>query len=221
MKRINLTKYGFVRWPEEDFNDDGSSFISFRAGKNVIVSKLVSDGQAYLSIASDRCGKGTLPYEVYSKLPYYNEATWLYNGVSVDSLTEADIQTFYEACISYEKAYEDAEASIQYPTIAELTKQCEKIQAKVLSEAHELEELMWKHGMEAAVKFSKYEWTSLQECLKHMLERVNYFNPLTLPQTMYKKSSSFTFVKENNNDLVSPTYWYKAAKEMFEKHKII
>ena len=221
MKRINLTKYGFVRWPEEDFNDDGSKFISFRAGKNVRVSKLISDGQAYLSIASDRCGNGTLPYEVYSKLPYYNEATWSYNGVSVDSLTEADIQTFYEACISYEKAYEDAEATIQYPTIEELVEQCRKIQAKTLSEVRELEGLMGNYGMEAAVKFSKYEWASLQECFKHMLERVDYFNPLTLPQAIYKKSISFTFVKENNNDLVSPTYWYRAAKEMFEKYKII
>ena len=31
----------------------------------------------------------------------------------------------------------------------------------------------------------------------------------------------YGFIKENNNDLVNPTYWYKAAKEMFEKYKII
>lgn len=24
MNRINLIKYGFVRWPEEDFSDDGN-----------------------------------------------------------------------------------------------------------------------------------------------------------------------------------------------------
>ncbi len=221
MKKINLTKYGFVRWPEEDFHDDGNNFQCYRAGKAVRVSKLVSYGQVCLSISSESCGNGTLPYEVYSKLPYYNEATWSYNGVSVDSLTEADIQAFYEACISYEKAYEAAEANIQYPTIGELIEQCKKIQSKILLEVMHLEGLMGKHGMEAAAKFSSYEWTNLQECIKQMLGKVNYFNPLTLPQSMYKKSSSFTFVKENNSDLVNPTYWYKAAKEMFEKYKII
>jgi hypothetical protein len=164
---------------------------------------------------------GDLPYEVYSKLPNYNAANWTYNGVSIEDLTDEDLINFFNACVNHEKEYRATEASIQYPTIAELTKQCEKIQAKVLSEAHELEELMWKHGMEAAVKLSKYEWANLQDCLKRMVGRVSYFNPKTLPQSMYKKSNSFTFVKENNNDLVNPTYWYKSAKEMFEKYKII
>jgi hypothetical protein len=87
MKRINLVKYGFVRWPEEDFNDDGNNFTCYRAGKAVVVSKLVSDGQAYLSCGSD-VGNHTLPYEIYSKLPNYNNAQWKYNGVSVEDLTE-------------------------------------------------------------------------------------------------------------------------------------
>ena len=220
MKKVNLTKYGFIRWPEEDFNDDGNNFQCYRAGKAVRVSKLVSDGQVYLSIDSS-CGNGTLPYEVYSKLPHYNEASWSYNGVSIEDLTDEDLISFFNACVSYEKEYCDLEENIQYPTIGELVEQCNKIQAKILSEVRELEGLMGNYGMKAAVKFSKYEWASLQECLKHLLERVDYFNPLTLPQAMYKKSSSFTFVKEDNNDLVSPTYWYKSAKEMFEKYKII
>lgn len=219
MKRINLTKYGFMRAEELDFNDDGSKFTCYRfmLGSDSHVSKTTYNGEVFLSAHVD----GDLPYEVYSKLPNYNAANWKYNGVSIEDLTDEDLINFFNACVNYEKEYRAAEASIQYPTIAELTKQCEKIQAKVLSEAHELEELMWKHGMEAAVKFSKYEWTSLQECLKQMVGRVSYFNPLTLPQTMYKKSNSFTFVKETNNDLVNPTYWYKSAKEMFEKYKII
>lgn len=220
MKRINMTKYGFVRWPEEDFNDDGNNFICFRAGEDVRVSKLVADGQAYLSIDSS-CGNGTLPHEVYSKLPNYNVANWKYNGVSVEDLTDDDLKDFYNACVNYEKEYIAAEATIQYPTIEELTEQCAKIQEKIFSEVSELESLIGIHGMEAAVKFSKYEWASLQECLKHMVACTVRFDPKVLPQSMYKKSSSFTFVKENNSDLVNPTYWYESAKEMFEKHKII
>lgn len=219
MKRINLTKYGFMRAEDLDFNDDGSKFTCYRfmLGSDSHVSKTTYNGEVFLSAHVD----GNLTYEVYSKLPNYNAANWKYNGVSIEDLTDEDLINFFNACVNYEKEYRDAEASIQYPTIAELTKQCEKIQAKVLSEAHELEELMWKHGMEAAVKLSKYEWTNLQDCLKQMVGRVNYFNPLTLPQSMYKKSSSLYFVKEDNGDLVNPTYWYKSIKETFEKYKII
>ena len=102
MKRINLTKYGFVRWPGEDFSDDGNRFQCYRAGKKVRASKLVSDGQAYLSCSSD-VGNYTLPYEVYSKLPHYNAAQWKYNGVSVEDLTEQDLIDWYNACVEFEK----------------------------------------------------------------------------------------------------------------------
>ena len=107
MQRINLTKYGFVRWPEKDCSDDGNRFTCYRAGKKVRVSKLVSEGCAYLSIESS-VGNGTLPYDVYSKLPHYHEATWAYNGVSVACLTDNSLKAFYNACVAYEKEYEEA-----------------------------------------------------------------------------------------------------------------
>lgn len=82
MTRLNLTKYGFIRFPEEDFSDDGNRFTCYRfSDTNSHISKLVSDGQAYLSAHVN----GQLPYEVYSKLPYYQAATWEYNGVSLYS----------------------------------------------------------------------------------------------------------------------------------------
>lgn len=219
MKKINLTKYGFVRAEDLDFNDDGSKFTCYRfvEGSDSHVSKTTSNGEVFLSAHVD----GNLPYEVYSKLPNYNAANWKYNGVSVEALTEDDLRDFYNACVGYEKEYLAAEASIQYPTIGELVEQCKKIQAKVLLEVMQLESLMGKYSVEAAAKFSKYEWAELQECLKHTLEAVNRFNPLTLPQSMYKKSSSFAFVKEDNSDLVVPSYWYRVAKGLFEKYKII
>ena len=90
MNRINLTKYGFERCPSADFTDDGNRFTCYRAGKGVVVSKLVADGQAYLSASSD-CNKGTLPYEIYSQLPHYKDSSWKWNGVSVVTLTEHHI----------------------------------------------------------------------------------------------------------------------------------
>ena len=107
MKRINLVKYGFVRWPEGDFSDDGSHFQTYKVGR-VRVTKHVSDGQAYID---GDINDGKLPYEVYSNLPHY-KATGKLNGVSIATLAEDDLQELYEACQAYEVEYTNAENSI-------------------------------------------------------------------------------------------------------------
>lgn len=221
MKRVNLTKYGFIRWPEEDFHDDGNNFQCYRAGKAVRVSKLISDGQVYLSIDSS-CGNGTLPYEIYSKLPYYKEANWTYNGVSLEDLTEDDIQAFYEACISYEKAYEEEEAHLVYPTVEEIKEQCNKLTAKYMKEIDEIESNMKMDKIaEIALKFSDYDWRELKHNITSLVSKLCQVNPDTYPEKIYKQAYSFNFVKPDYNDLVNPSYYYKSTMEMFEKYKII
>ena len=221
MKRINLTKYGFIRWPEEDFDDDGNKFQGYRAGKAVKVSKLVSDGQVYLSIAASECGNGSLPYEVYSKLPYYNEANWKYNGVSIDSLTEDDIQAFYEACISYEQAYLETEATIVYPTIEEITEQCEKIRMKIGAEIAEVEGILKNNIIEIVLKFTEFNWKELRTYLRNLIQRFNGFDPSVYPKTLYKTSASFRFVQPTNSDLAIPNFWYKEIMKMLTSYNII
>jgi hypothetical protein len=217
MKRINLVKYGFVRWPEEDFNDDGSNFICYRAGKAVRVSKLVSDGQVYLSIDSS-CGKGTLPYEIYSKLPYYKEANWTYNGVSVETLTEADIQAFYEACISYEKAYEETEATIKYPTLEEITEQCEKLWAKAMAEYSAGQTIVMDAVLlNKFIKLSDYEVKSVRDALRILKEETERFHPKTYPQRIVGQAESFKFVSPDNSSLTRENYWLKDLREIFVK----
>lgn len=207
MKRINLVKYGFVRWPEEDFSDDGNRFTCFRAGKNVRVSKLVSDGEVYLSIGST-VGKGTLPHEVYCNLPNYNSASWKYNGVSIDSLTEQDLIDFYEACVNFEKEYEEAEANIVYPTMEEITAQCEKITAKAEAEYKQASQLVVNAVLDGTiVKLSDYEIKELKNSLATLKNAVNNYDPATCPQRLYRKSSSFDFVK--------PTYCYLVHKSWY------
>ena len=220
MIRINLCKYGFVRWPEEDFSDDGNHFTCYKAGKRVRVSKLVSDGQVYLS-ADSEVGNGTLPYEVYSKLPHYNAAEWKYNGVSQASLTDQDLEDFMAACLAYELEYEAAEASIEYPTLKELKQQCELIQAKTLKEMHELEKLMGEHAVEAAVKFSEWEWKETKRYLAEMLNKLSRFNPDKYPATIHKKAYSFDFVKPTYGELAKPSFYYEQIKKTFEKYHIV
>lgn len=216
MTRINLTKYGFIRFPEEDFHDDGNNFTCYRfSDTNSHISKLVANGEAYLSVHVT----GELPYETYSALPHYKRATWDFNGISVASLTDALLQDFFNSCVEYEKEYRAAEASIKYPTELELQHKCMHIQAKLIKEMSELERLMGDHAVEAATKFAKWEWQRLQEHLTHMLQELSKYNPDTFIPGHLGTARSFTFIQSKAD--VEPTYWYTSIKEMFQKHSII
>ena len=220
MKRVNLTKYGFIRWPEEDFHDDGNNFTGYKAGKAVRVSKLVSDGQVYLSISSEHCGNGTLPYDIYSKLPYYNEATWNYNGVSVEDLTEDDLQAFYEACISYEKAYEEAEANIKYPTLEEIANQCKKLWDKCNAEYDLARKLIAEAVLDGAVvNLSEYEWKELRANLRTLKNAAVYYNPEEHPKKIINTSSSFDFVKPTYHHLANKSYYLEDIEKILLKLK--
>lgn len=217
MKRINLTKYGFVRWPEEDFSDDGNRFQCYRAGKAVRVSKLVSDGQVYLS-ASSSCGNNTLPFEVYSKLPFYNTALWRYNGVSIESLTEADLEDFYNACVGYEKEYEEAEVNIVYPTLEELTEQCEKLWAKYNREYAEAQKIVSDSIITGDfLKLSKCQVEDVHRYLINLNNQVKNNNPKVRPQLLLGKSGSFGFMKPDLYELTHEDFYLKSIKEIFCK----
>ena len=217
MQRINLTKYGFVRWPEKDCSDDGNRFTCYRAGNKVRVSKLVSEGSAYLSIDS-QVGNGTLPYDVYSKLPHYHEATWAYNGVSVACLTDNSLKAFYNACVAYEKEYEEAEASIVYPTLEEIQDKAVKLTTKSLLELSKVEMLLSNHGLEAATKFTLLEWKNVQEYIKHLMADVKRFDPETFPQTVVGQQYSFNFVKPEYN--AEESYWFIYLRDLFAKYNM-
>ena len=215
MTRINLVKYGFVRDAAEDFSDDGNRFQAYKVGR-VRVTKLVSDGEAYIdgSIRDD----GKLPYEVYSKLPHYSAVSRL-NGVSVATLTEDDIQKLYEDCQAYEVEYTNAENSIKYPTLDELTQQCMRIYGKRLVEISTVEDLMRDHGFKAAAKLSAYEWKYLQEYLKNLMGKLMQYDPATYPKSILGQAYSFSFVKPDNGEL-KDCYYYEWIIKLF-KDKVL
>lgn len=215
MKRIVMTKYGFERWPERDFTDDSSRYVCYRAGKAVRVSKLIADGRAHLSISSD-CGRGTLPYEVYSKLPHYHDAEWRWNGVPAAGLTDKDLQDFYNACVEYEKEYLAAEAALVYPTLEEIKAQAQKVYALRYTELNKVGQLLAASGIEAAARLSKWEWARLQEYVTHLLQEAGQYNPDTFPQTIVGSARSFDFVKPES-DKLKPSYWFETIVKMFEK----
>jgi hypothetical protein len=218
MKRINLVKYGFVRWPEEDFSDDGNRFICYQAGEyeNLRISKLVSDGQAYLSAQAD-CN---LPYEIYSQLPNYQAATWQYNGACVDRLTDEDLQNFYRACCAYAQECIEAEAKIEYPTIEEITAQCEKITAKAIDQYKKASQLVVEAVLDGTItNLSDYELSTLKSDLKWLKNATTNYDPKTYPSRIYRKSSSFNFVKPDCWELNPKNFYLERIEEYMKKLK--
>ena len=211
MTRINLVKYGFVRDTAEDFSDDGNRFQCYRVGR-VQVTKCVSDGEAYIDCDIDR---GTLPWDVYSKLPHY-PAVHKLNGVTIATLTEDDIQELYEACQAYEVEYTNAENSIKYPTLEEIQEKAVKLTAKSILELSKIESLMSKYALEAATKFSPYEWKTLQEYTKNLMADVKRHDPEAYPQTILGQQFSFTFVKPEYD--MKESYWFTSLRDLFAKY---
>ena len=213
MTRINLVKYGFVRDAAEDFSDDGSRFQCYRVGR-VRVTKLVADGQAYID-GDIRDGK--LPYEVYQKLPHYPFLGKL-NGVPTAAVNEDDLQELYEACQAYEIEYTNAENSIVYPTLEEIQEKAVKVTAKSLLELSKIESLLSKYAVEAAAKFSPYEWKTVQEYVKHLMADVKRFDPETFPQNIVGEQYSFNFVKPEYN--MQESYWFQYLRDLFAKYNM-
>lgn len=200
MKKIMMTKYGFVRWPEEDFSDDGNRFQCYKVGKRVRVSKLVTNGEVYISARIDG---NRLPFNVYKALPHYHSLDKL-NGVSIASLTDDDLFDLVEACVLYEKEYTEAENSIVMPTIDEIRQQCLKIQAKVRSE---LTEINQHFNIAFVSKVAEWEWREIRRQLLSLTARIETFNPATYPQTILGTSRSIDFCKPTCSELKDSYYF--------------
>ena len=205
MKRINMSKYGFIRWAEEDFSDDGNRFTCYRAGDRVRVSKLVADGEAYIDARIDGA---KLPYEVYSKLPHYKDLGAL-NGVSCSSITDRDLLDLYEACISYEQEYIAAENNIKMPTLDDITEQYYKVRLKRLNEFTEIEQLITENLTSIMINAGKFELTEIKSYFTS-LYKAAYNN--TLEETANKMvgtARSISFCKPDCTELNNSWYYEK------------
>ena len=216
MKRINMTKYGFIRRESEDFHDDGNNFTGYSISSNsrLRVSKLVSDGQAYLSC--DMNGN-KLDYTEYSKLPHYRDATWKYNGIDMDSLTEQDLINWYNACVAYEKEYIEAESQLVFPTIEEIRNQCIRIRNIRRQELNNITKLINENGTKLLLELkSDYDLRQLRDYYQKLTRDAEGFNPDLYPQTIQKSNYGRNFVKETNGDL-KENWYYKQLKEIISK----
>lgn len=211
MKKIMMASYGFIRWPEEDFSDDGTRFTAYKVGERVRVTKATYKGEAYI----DGTIHGTkLPYEVYSKLPHY-DAIGKLNGVSISSLTDQDLIDLYEACVAYEQEYTEAENNIQMPTLEEIKAQCLKVQAKRMTEFAEIEKLMSENAMKLALKLSKWQWATLRDYLENLVAKLANYNPELYAPTILNSRTSIDFCKSTCSELGN-SYYYNYIMDLIK-----
>jgi hypothetical protein len=209
MKKIMMNKYGFIRWPEEDFSDDGSRFYAYRVGR-VIVTKCTFNGEAYISASANISNK--LPYEVYSKLPHYSALDKL-NGVSIASLTDNDLFNLCEACLMYEKEYAEAENNIQMPTLEEIKKQCARVQLK---RKQELADININFSIAVAAKVEKWEWNNIRDYVLAITNSVSSYDPDIYAKAIIGTSRSIDFCKPTCSEL-QDSFYYKWIMERINK----
>lgn len=212
MNKIMMTKYGFVRWPEQDFSDDGNRFTCYRIGKRVRVSKLVSNGRAYIDGSIDGI---KLPYTVYSDLPHYL-ATGKLNGVPVATLTDSDLFELAEACLMYEKEYEEAENTIVMPSTEEIKARCEEIKRKLAGEVRAVQDLIGKDFMSLAAELSTHEWNYLGGHLRSLKRNLDNYDIDAIVNRMYGTADSIKFCSDLCYDL-KPSWYYSEILKVLAK----
>ena len=203
MKKIIMTNYGFIRWPEEDFSDDGNRFTAYRVGTRVRVTKCTYKGEAFI----DADIRGTkLPYEIYSKLPHYSALSKL-NGVSIDSLTDNDLFNLCEACLYYEKEYIEAENTIKMPTLEEIKARCREIQVKRTTELFDIKQLLADKVVELALQLPEYRWKDIKRYLESLENQLSSFNPELHAPKILNSSRSIGFCKPDCAELKDSWYY--------------
>jgi hypothetical protein len=205
MTKINMTKYGFIRWPEEDFTDDGSRFTCYRVGERVRVSKTTYQGEVFISARID--GR-KLPYEVYSSLEHYKALDKL-NGVRITSLTDQDLNELYDVCIAYEKEYNEAESSIAMPSLEEIKECATRLQERQLREVEEATSLVGKHIILLASKLTDYGWKELRGHLVSLKSKAENFDIDRYTEGIYDTRMSIDFCKPDSS-YMKDSYDYTA-----------
>lgn len=211
MKKVMMTKFGFDRWPEEDFSDDGNRFTCYKAGTRVRVSKLVADGMAFIDGSID----GPLPYSIYGKLPHHAAVGEL-NGIKLDELTEEMLTQLYWDCLTYEKEYDAALQALVYPTESEIRTQCMKVEAKAMEELTLIEEAISGNVVKLAQTLREWDWKTIKEYILNITARIKNYDHRVLPQNMVGKVSSIEFCNPSNSNL-KDSYYYTHIMELINK----
>jgi hypothetical protein len=156
-----------------------------------------------------------LPYEVYSNLPHYL-ATGKLNGVSVASLTDNDLFDLVEACLMYEKEYEEAENSIVMPTYDEIYAQASKVKAVRGGELAIAEQYLKENITEVTYNLSVYDWKEVQSYFRMLKDAADNYDPADVANRMLGTSRSIDFCKPECREL-NESWYYTSLIKLIQK----
>ena len=212
MTRINLTKYGFIRCPKEDYTDDHCRFQVYQVGR-VRVTKHVSNNEVYINCSVD----GFLYYKEYSMLPHFSELDRL-NGVGVESVTEQDLIQLYNDCVEYEKEYYALENTIRtsLPTEDEIRKACITITERRQAELTNVNSRLATLSHKLLTCCSDYEWRQIREYYNRIIAKMNQYDVDVYPKAMVGNPNSRSFVREDSFEFAY-SFPYEALMSIFDK----
>lgn len=118
MKKINLTKYGFIRNPEKDKYEDGIyyRFYTHPKAPKSDICKIIENGKLclYSELYSPH-----LTYEEFKEMPYPNIFNKL-GDILVSDVTESDLKEFAKAVVEYEKEITKKVKKLVWPNLSVL-----------------------------------------------------------------------------------------------------
>ena len=107
-QRIYLDRQLYIRWPDEDFSDDGTKFVMYKYKNKLPISRASGTENLYLSIRLDYIG---ISYSQYCR---DSDITYFYNGVPRDRF---DLQRFNQFCEYIYQKYIENNPNIEKPTV--------------------------------------------------------------------------------------------------------
>ena len=120
---------------------------------------------------------------------------------------------------AYEKEYEEAENTSQYPTIEELTVRCEELRAKAMAEYTTAQKIVIDTILRDKFgELSHFQVTEVKNDLFHLQKITNNFDPKTYPQSIYKSAYSFEIIAPDFPALVKESYWLTNLKQILEDY---
>ena len=215
MKKIELTKYGFVRSKEDDFSDDGTRFICYRVG-NIRVSKALSKctpGLVFIA-ATLPWEERRLTYDMVSKLPHYKQLDKL-NGCMMDDISEQDLIQLHDDCVSYEKEYNELLEQTKFPTMDELKDAYEKIKAQKVSQLEEANKLLKDNALDLLLNVNDYVLHQIRVNYKGLKSAAD-INPDERAKGAFEKALSFSIIEDSKKQ--EESFYLKEIKDYLKRY---
>lgn len=206
MIHIDLTKYGFERYPEADIIDDTNTVKAYRVN-GMVVTKTIHKGLAYI-ICEPVLGD-TLMYSEYSQLPHFKSLNEL-NGVLVSEITEADLERFFENCLQYISEWMTLETVIDFPSFETIWCIVNQQHHAASCRAAELKRLC---TLEAIIKLSDDELKTFKEAATIVLNEA-CFDVYERTTSLVNTCGSRELVRRSDAELVKPSFAYERCMQL-------